>query len=826
MRSKNVNNAIKPEALKSQKLKERLETRNSSLAAPESSNFHTQLLDTIEQSVIAIDLSGSVIYWNQFAERLYGWSAEEAIGRSIMELTTPKPEFRQAEEIMSRLRLGESWTGEFTVRRKDGATFPAQIVNSPIYDDQQRLIGIVGLSSDITERKNAEQRLRQSEERLRNIFEASHDGILVEDNETIIYVNKSYLQMFGYACEEELIGQHVSVIIAGEDVERVTEFGRSRLRGEQSPTKYEFKGRRKDGTLVDVEASVSTSNVDDHVYITTMIRNITERKRAQMLIEAQKESLEMLIKGAPIYDVLTYLTQIVEQQSGGRAVASILLLDEGGRLHNGASPGLSEHYLSVIEGIKANENVGTCSSAAASGKIVVTPDIAADAKWGGLAHFVLEQGFKAAWTMPIIARDKRVLGTFGTYFRERREPTAIERQVVEILGRTAALAIEGKQMEEALRGNETQLRLITDAVPLLVSYVDKDHRYSFVNKTYSEWFGLASEEVVGRHLSEVLGNEAYLAILPEVERALSGEEVNLDLRIPYESGERFIHLNYIPEIDRATGQVDGFYAFVQDITERRRDQEALQRSREELESRVRERTRELEKANEARIQVLHQLVSIQEDERQRIARDLHDQLGQQLTALRLQLEVLKKMCGGSGSNGEFYQQVSETQKVAKQLDSDVDFLAWQMRPTALDDLGIAAALDHYVRQWSEHFNIPAHFDSKRFSKVSLSPDAETNLYRIAQEALNNVYKHARANSINVFLESHDDFAVLIIEDDGIGFEKDNQISTGDLARGMGLVGMSERAALIAGTLEIESVKGGGTTVYAKIPTLARRKEKK
>lgn len=900
-------------------------------------SFQAQLLNTIEQSVIATDLDGTVIYWNRFAERLYGWSNKEVLGRNILDLTTPKPNQRQAEEIMSQLRQGKSWTGEFIVGRKDGTTFPAQVINSPVFDANETLIGIVGISHDITERNQSEQalrasenkyrtlveqasdgihtydvqgnfietnsklcemlgytadellrlnvkdlvpaddltanpirfdellagktllverrllrrdgtiiqaeisgkmiqdgvlqaiirdisgrrqveeRLRQSEEWLRSIFEASHDGILVEDEEKIIYVNKSYLEMFGYNNAEQLIGQHVSVIISSEDVERVSAFGKRRLSGEQPPAKYEFKGKRKDGTCIDVEASVSTSLVAENTYVTTIIRDISERKRMEILIEAQKKSLEMVVKGAPLEEVLIFLTQVVEQQTEGQTVASILLLDEKGLLRNGASPNLPESYLQAIDGIKADVNVGTCSAAAASRETVITPDIAADLKWQGLAHLPLELGLKAAWTMPIIARDGHVLGTFGTYFRQRREPTDIERQVVEILGRTAALAIEGKQMEEILRGNENQLRLIADAMPLLVSYVDREQHYQFVNQTYTRWFERERKEFVGKHLSEVLGSEAYQKILPEVEKVLAGEEVSYESFIPYKNGERFINLNYVPNIDRASGQVAGFYAFVQDITERKRTQEALQHSREELEFRVEERTKELKKANEARVQVLHQLVTVQEDERQRIARDLHDQFGQQLTALRLKLGVLKKMCDGDEKLSVW---VGETQKIARQLDSDIDFLAWQMRPTALDDLGIVAALAHYIQQWSTHFNIPVTFNANRFGKTHLSPETEIQLYRIAQESLNNIYKHAQARTVNFLLEPRDDSAILIIEDDGTGFEPDEQVINRKDTTSIGLIGMYERAVLIGGSLEIESKKGEGTTIYVKVPILA------
>jgi PAS domain S-box-containing protein len=692
--------------------------------------------------------------------------------------------------------------------------FPARVINSPIFDDGKKTTNAIGRSDIINERKNAGIRVERSEEWLRNIFETSHDGILVENDEIITYINRSYVQMFGYDNSEELIGQHISVVISAEDRARVTGFGRNRLKGEQSPIKYEFNGRRKDGTLIPVEASVSISTIAEHTYITTIIRDITERRRTEMLIEAQKQSLEMIVKGAPLSEVLVYLAKVVEEQSQGQTAASILLLDKQGRLHNGASPSLTEKYIQAIEGLEADINLGTCSAAAASGQIVITPDIAADPKWNGLAHLPLEQGLRSAWAMPIIARNGHVLGTFGSYFRDCREPSPAELQVVEILGRTVALAIEGKQLEEILRSSENQLRLITDTIPLLISYIDSEERYRFVNQTYTDWFEKSRAKIIGRHISEIMGKEAYQKLLPEIEKVLSGEEVVYEILIPYKSGERFVHANYIPKFDAQNVKVVGFYAFVQDISEQKRIQRELHDSREKLEIRVVQRTGELEKANEARIKVLHQLVTVQEDERQRIARDLHDQLGQQMTALRLKLDVLKNICG---HDEEIYKRVEEVQKAARQLDSDVDFLAWQMRPTALDDFGIVAALEYYVRQWSKNFNIPAEFDADRFGKAQLTPEVETNLYRIAQESLNNICKHARASRVNIFLESQDDFAVLIIEDNGIGFERNKRQPLDEVNKGIGLIGMHERAALVGGKIEIESAKNEGTTVYAKFP---------
>ena len=129
--------------------------------------FQARLLDALEQAVIATDLEGRILYWNRFAEQLYGWPASEAMGRSIVEVT-PTPDSRDvAAEIFGTLRQGRSWSGEFRVQRKDGRTFVAQVTDSPIEDASGQLVGVVGVSSDISERKRMEVALRESEDRLR-----------------------------------------------------------------------------------------------------------------------------------------------------------------------------------------------------------------------------------------------------------------------------------------------------------------------------------------------------------------------------------------------------------------------------------------------------------------------------------------------------------------------------------------------------------------------------------------------------------------------------------------------------------------------------------
>jgi GAF domain-containing protein len=163
-----------------------------------------------------------------------------------------------------------------------------------------------------------------------------------------------------------------------------------------------------------------------------------------LVVEAYERALGMLGDGASRLAVLTHLATTAEQVSRPDAVVSILVLDEKGLLRNGASPNLPADYLDAIDRLKPDANVGTCASAAATGSIVVTPDFQADGKWTELRHLPLALGFVGAWSMPIKGDDGRVLGTFGTYFRSRREPTEHEREAVKILASAAALAVARK----------------------------------------------------------------------------------------------------------------------------------------------------------------------------------------------------------------------------------------------------------------------------------------------------------------------------------------------------------------------------------------------
>ena len=156
---------------------------------------------------------------------------------------------------------------------------------------------------------------------------------------------------------------------------------------------------------------------------------------------AVQDATQMLEKGAPQNKILAGLVAAAERLAGGGAVSSILLLDNEGLLRNGASPHLPHDYLNAIDGLRPHPKVGTCAAAAATGNMVVTLDFMADDKWAELRHLPTALGFIGAWSMPIKNADGKVLGTFGTYFREKREPSSVEIAGIKQLADTAARVV-------------------------------------------------------------------------------------------------------------------------------------------------------------------------------------------------------------------------------------------------------------------------------------------------------------------------------------------------------------------------------------------------
>ena len=170
---------------------------------------------------------------------------------------------------------------------------------------------------------------------------------------------------------------------------------------------------------------------------------LTPMPNKEFVAQPSEYVQQMLKAGTPPREILKQLASAGEMLAGPGAATSILVIGRDGLLHNGASDSLPSDYLAAIDGLRPDANVGTCAAAAATGCAVITPDFLADDKWAELRHLPLALGFVGAWSMPIKSPTGRVLGTFGTYFRERRHPTPEERRGVELLASAAAIILAG-----------------------------------------------------------------------------------------------------------------------------------------------------------------------------------------------------------------------------------------------------------------------------------------------------------------------------------------------------------------------------------------------
>lgn len=222
---------------------------------------------------------------------------------------------------------------------------------------------------------------------------------------------------------------------------------------------------------------------------------------------------------------------------------------------------------------------------------------------------------------------------------------------------------------------------------------------------------------------------------------------------------------------------------------------------------------ELKQKEEIRRQLLEKIITAQEEERKRIARELHDETSQSLTSLMVGLKTLAV----THDAGEIHEKIAELRSLLAKTIEEVHKLAWQLRPSVLDDLGLIEALERYIRDYSRKFNLDVDFQITGFDGRRLAPEVETALYRIVQEALTNVARHARARNVSVVLEYIQSHIMVIVEDDGVGFDVIEALGSEVKEKSLGIYGMQERAALVGGTLTIESQPGNGTTVYVRVP---------
>ncbi|QJE95107.1 PAS domain-containing protein [Luteolibacter luteus] len=382
-----------------------------------------------------------------------------------------------------------------------------------------------------------------------------------------------------------------------------------------------------------------------------------------------------------------------------------------------------------------------------------------------------------------------------------------------------------KAAERKIQENEERLRTLfesmTEGFVIKEAVTDEngqitDFRFIECNPAFSRMTGLT--DPAGCRVSELTPNAEPIWFESLTRVLASGDPVRFETRIS--RSECWWEVS----VSRIGGPGSHRVAIVlMDVTARKSSEAALAKAREELEIRVAERTSDLQKAmtrlqSEAaererlerdRHDLLRRQVRTQEEERKRISRELHDNLGQYLTAVMLRVQLLRKSFESGDSIDSITSTIEDLKTVVDSLMKASHRQAWELRPAELDHFGLEPALRAYVTDWSERTGIATTFDSSHWHEVRLHADCEIALYRVVQEALTNVARHAVAEEVTVTLKSNGDIEVQV-KDDGKGF--DPEIPT----KRLGLLGMKERISLVEGCLTIDSAPGSGTVVSAKV----------
>ncbi|HKH73107.1 MAG TPA: chemotaxis protein CheB [Vicinamibacterales bacterium] len=423
-------------------------------------------------------------------------------------------------------------------------------------------------------------------------------------------------------------------------------------------------------------------------------------------------------------------------------------------------------------------------------------------------HLVLEQ------LQPV---DREVMTTDNRWFLMRIRPYRTTDDRIDGVVLMFQDITARRQAEHDVAWSEERLRLLIDSVvDYAIFTITADGRIQSWNTGAQRMFGYDSDEVIGRPFGMLYTKEDRDAgvAADELERARR-DGAALDERYHVRSDGTLIYASGVTtRLGEGSGL--GFAKIARDLTAQQGAAEALRQAHADLDKRVAERTKDLDAAiadqQAAQIDVvnlLRKVVTAQEDERGRIARNLHDQLGQRLTALRLSLERVQEHLKQEEIRDDELERALDLTHI---MDQDVGFLSWELRPAVLDHLGLGAALPRYTHEWSEHYSVEVAYNGDSFQPGMLSHEAEVAFYRIAQEALTNVAKHAHASRVDVMLEMGEQFVVLVIEDDGVGFDHSDSRS---VERGVGLLGMRERAGLIGAAFQIESRPGEGTSIFVR-----------
>jgi PAS domain S-box-containing protein len=628
-------------------------------------------------------------------------------------------------------------------------------LNEPRSEDERLVKVIAAVAAQIglfIEGKRAEEALRERETRLQTLADASFEGIAVCEDGVLVDANDQMISMLGYSDRSEMMGKPVVELVAPES----RDFVRARIEsGRIEP--YEHLALRKDGSVFPVEVCGRTIVSSPRHVRVTAVRDITARKEAEESLKTLTERLKL-----------------------ATATAAIAVWDWDLRTNE------------VVWDDRAFEIYGLPPDS----KALITYQL-----WADRVHPEDLPGQEAALKRTIAEkghgiREFRIIRPDGSV----RHVQAAEAVIADERGAPVRMVgvnvdiTERKQAEQALRESEERYRAVVEFSPECIA-ISVDDRLVFLNPAGVKMMGVQGAEA----LPKLIGRSVYdfvPASLHELTRERRREVLERGIVAP-PLETPLLRLNGTSIAIEALAVpfvYDGRPAIlnlIRDITERKRAEAERQQAREEF---------------------TQHLIATQEAERQRIAGELHDGLGQNLLLVKNRAQLALAVAGAAP---ELRQQLEGIQDIASQAIAEVRQISQNLHPYQLDHLGLTRALEAMIDNAAQSTAIAFERKLEVVDEVFCG-DAATNFYRIVQESLNNVLKHSQAQRVRVEVERDVRDVRLLIEDDGRGFDMGGRVKPG-AAGGFGLKNIAERVRILGGRLKLDSKPGVGTRLEVAIP---------
>src|SRR5213592_2984504 len=757
--------------------------------------------------ILSLDRVGNILCINQRGVQLSGYSESELHGANVYELLL-LPEDRQvAREMLADVLKGKAREYQVRWRTKDGAIVHFDGASVPRFSDNGEFLSTLCTLRDVTERKCAEEKLRKSEEKYRDLIEISPDAIFVVDaNGICVLGNRAGAELAGVP-QDELVGTPVAETYLPEERhlfrERLEKLKTGRT------IRFERKFLRKNGEIVPVEVSVSGIRGG---YFQAILRDISQRKRAEALLAGEKRLLEMIATGVVLKEILNALCLIIEEFRSG-TLASVLLLNPDGRhLDCVAGPSLPEEWTQQMENLPIGPCAGSCGTAAYRGSQVIVSDITTDPLWDVPEHraSALKHGLRASWSNPVLSSEGKVLGTFCMYYREPRSPTSQDVELIELATHLVQVAIERDRAEKAVRASEQvargQVEALTYSLDVLATAPAPDKFLGQMLSTIGRLLGAQSvilwlldesnDLLVLRAWAEGANFAKADPEHPFIKNPSSWKEdpglrelffsgapvacedidrdpdISKELREYLKSGgtKKFLR---IPTL--VGGQVKGF------IGVRHGDRPPYRSEEIELAQALAHQAMLAIQLNESAEQSRKAAIL---EERNRMARDIHDTLAQGFTGVIVQLEAAEDAiaCCRRNEANEHLQRAGE---LARRSLSEARRSVHALRPQALQGGNFWEALKGIIKNTTAGTALHTTFNLR--GKMRHLPLAwQENLLHIGQEALTNALRYAHPRNFETKLTFNAKELRLELRDDGDGFR------VKDRHAGFGLAGMRER----------------------------------